>query len=1438
MNASHANDRPSAPLTGNFKSQILRTLTTIVRLLSAVAMLAMPASANIINVPGDQPDIVSGVAAAADGDTVLVAPGTYSGNGNTFISTGKNITIKSSAGAASTIIDLGPNTGYFADIFGATTAIQGFTIENGLFFSPISTDGTNNSISDCVFLNNDNEDFDASAINANQGYTTITNCSFINGAGGEAIEFSGSSGLIDHCTFTGNDSLFGGGAIYMNTSTNFGVFAPLTINDCTFDSNTSNNSYGGAIYWLNGALTLNRCTFTNNSSANGGGAILMAAEGINTSITANQCFFVGNHAPAGGVFYSASSSGINTLLTANCVFLNNFADNEGGVLVQLNPLAVTGDYHFTNCSFYGNSVSSGDPNTGILAGGAASALELRNTVMYGDLTSEISTYNPFPTISVIQSDIHGFGGATFDADPQYIDPTNGNLHIPATSPLAYQGTAASAPTIDILGSTRPNPPSIGAYDLITPTHFLVDIPDPSVSYTNIQTAVTAVDDLGNIATGYNGTVTFSSSDPSYNNPGPLTLVNGTNQINGAALKTAGTQTVTATDGTLTGSKTVTVLPGPIVGLGISWPDNVVAGVPFNITVYARDLFGNVNPSYTGTVHFASSDLLAGLPADTTLTNGTGTFAVTLKTGGGQTITVSDSANGYSSTTDGILVHGGDPVSLSIDAPSTAAAGAPFNVTVTAKDQFGNVSDLYGGTIHFTSSDPNAGLPADAALENGTVTLAAYLATVGPQTITATDTGDALLTATANTTVTTGEATSLTVSAPADAVAGSAFNVTVTAKDSFGNTATGYSGTVHFTSTDGAANLPADATLTNGVGTFSTTLNTGGDQTITATDTVNSDLAATSGTITVSGGIATHFSVTAPGTATTGAPFNVTVTALDANNNTAITYTGAIHFTSTDGAASLSADATLTNGAGTFSATLNTAGSQTITATDTVTSSVTGTSSAIAVSQAVATHFSVTAPSNAVAGDTVTVTVSALDDLDHVVPGYAGTVKITTSDGHASLPRSSTLVKGIKTFSVVLRTAMNTAVTATDTINASITGTASVAVAAGPPARFRISLRGNALVGYPYAGNVQATDLYGNPITSYTGTVHFTSTDGAATLPADTTLTNGAANFNAVFYTVGSQTFTATDTVTPSMTSTSVPFLVVGRLATHFAISAPATAVQGSTVNYIVTALDASNNIATGYTGTAHFTSTDGAATLPADATLTNGVGTFPATLNTLGSQTITATDTVTSSITGTSSAITVYSPGASHFSISATANSVAGDTFSITVTALDGGGNIVSNYGGTVHFTSTDGHAVLPLNATLVNGTKTFNVTLRTSGSQTITATDTATTSITGAATIAVAPTVPARYRINLRGNPKVGTPYQFSVQATDIFGNWTPTYTGTVHFTSTDGAATLPADATLSGGIGYFAATFRTVGSQTFTLTDTINASITSTSAVLTVAP
>jgi len=67
------------------------------------------------------------------------------------------------------------------------------------------------------------------------------------------------------------------------------------------------------------------------------------------------------------------------------------------------------------------------------------------------------------------------------------------------------------------------------------------------------------------------------------------------------------------------------------------------------------------------------------------------------------------------------------------------------------------------------------------------------------------------------------------------------------------------------------------------------------------------------------------------------------------------------------------------------------------------------------------------------------------------------------------------------------------------------------------------------------------------------------------------------------------------------------------------------------------------------------------------------------------------------------------------------------------------------------------------------------------------------------------------------------GTPFTFTVNALDTMGAVVPTYTGTVHITTSDTAAELPADATLAQGVGTFKVTFNTTGNQTITASDTV---------------
>src|SRR5207245_468523 len=101
--------------------------------------------------------------------------------------------------------------------------------------------------------------------------------------------------------------------------------------------------------------------------------------------------------------------------------------------------------------------------------------------------------------------------------------------------------------------------------------------------------------------------------------------------------------------------------------------------------------------------------------------------------------------------------------------------------------------------------------------------------------------------------------------PSPTTAGAVGVFTVTARDPYGNAATGHLGTVHFTSSDGQAVLPGDYTFTSadaGSRTFAAVLTTAGSQSITATDINIGSITGTQAGIVVNPAAADHLQVDA------------------------------------------------------------------------------------------------------------------------------------------------------------------------------------------------------------------------------------------------------------------------------------------------------------------------------------------------------------------------------------------------------------------------------------------------------------------------------------------------------------------------------------------------------------------------------------------------
>jgi uncharacterized delta-60 repeat protein len=193
----------------------------------------------------------------------------------------------------------------------------------------------------------------------------------------------------------------------------------------------------------------------------------------------------------------------------------------------------------------------------------------------------------------------------------------------------------------------------------------------------------------------------------------------------------------------------------------------------------------------------------------------------------------------------LTVNAAAAVALQINAPAAVTAGQPFDMTVAAVDPYGNVDTNYVGSFHLgiLPEDPDLGISAFTPDDHGVVSFAGFgLYQAGVDTIVAS--GD--LYGQADLTVNPGVAVSLVLSGPSNATAGVPFSVTVTAYDTYGNVATGYAGTVTFSSDDPAAGLPADYAFQpadQGTQTFQVTLFASGTHRVSVTDTLDPSLSS-------------------------------------------------------------------------------------------------------------------------------------------------------------------------------------------------------------------------------------------------------------------------------------------------------------------------------------------------------------------------------------------------------------------------------------------------------------------------------------------------------------------------------------------------------------------------------------------------------------------
>ena len=165
-----------------------------------------------------------------------------------------------------------------------------------------------------------------------------------------------------------------------------------------------------------------------------------------------------------------------------------------------------------------------------------------------------------------------------------------------------------------------------------------------------------------------------------------------------------------------------------------------------LSVSASGVLGND----TDPQNYNLTAILNSNPSNGTLSlNSDGLFTYTPNTGytGSDSFTyyANDGVQDSNVATVTIDVNPAAATQFVVTAPSSTTAGNSFDFTVTAEDPFGNTDTNYSGTVGFQQQRRSGHLAGNGTLTNGMDTFSATLYTAGPQTLTATDTGNSTIT---------------------------------------------------------------------------------------------------------------------------------------------------------------------------------------------------------------------------------------------------------------------------------------------------------------------------------------------------------------------------------------------------------------------------------------------------------------------------------------------------------------------------------------------------------------------------------------------------------------------------------------------------------------------------------------------------------------------
>ncbi len=247
----------------------------------------------------------------------------------------------------------------------------------------------------------------------------------------QCVNGEGADTVLDGFTITGGNARGKPGPDELGGGMRNSASSPTVMN-CTFIANVARG--GGGMHNSGGSPTIVNCVFSDNAVPVGDGGGGMYNSGGSALVI--SCRFIGNTAAHGGAMVNLGSS--PTLI--NCLFAGNTAETAGGAVSNYfshGPAVI-------NCTFTGNTASQ--IGGAIYDGGGNSAVT--NSVLWLNEPGEIFVHPKIPFTTVSYSTVQGgyTGTGNVDADPQFVDPDNGDFRLRAGSSAIDAGHNWAVPS--------------------------------------------------------------------------------------------------------------------------------------------------------------------------------------------------------------------------------------------------------------------------------------------------------------------------------------------------------------------------------------------------------------------------------------------------------------------------------------------------------------------------------------------------------------------------------------------------------------------------------------------------------------------------------------------------------------------------------------------------------------------------------------------------------------------------------------------------------------------------------------------------------------------------------------------------------------------------------------------------------------------------------